>query len=196
MPRPRQISDEQILSAMRRSVLERGPAVSLEVVASSLAVSVPALLKRFGTRQNLMIAALRPNPEPAWLALAHEGPVADRPLEEQLHELLVRMYEHFREAVPCIVALRESGIADALVFPKANVVERAFEAVQRWLQLGRRRGVLEVASVDTAVSALIGAVQAHAFQAHVLKLKVSEPQQRRFVRDLARFLSRSLSPRP
>ena len=64
MARPRLITDEQILQTMRASVLEHGPAVSLDLVAEKLKVTGPALLKRFGTRQALMIEALKPPEEP------------------------------------------------------------------------------------------------------------------------------------
>ena len=91
MGRPRQISDEQILTAMRSCVLARGPNVALEVVAKELAVSVPALLKRFGNRQKLMLAALRPPDEPEWIAEVARGP-GEGPLERQLLEMFERIF--------------------------------------------------------------------------------------------------------
>ena len=67
MARPRTITDEQILGTMRASVLEHGPAVSLDFVAEKLGVTGPALLKRFGSRQKLMIEALKPPEVPTWV---------------------------------------------------------------------------------------------------------------------------------
>lgn len=67
MARPRQISDEQILTTMCSCVLSHGPQVSLDLVAKELGVTGPALLKRFGTREELMLRALRPPEVPAFL---------------------------------------------------------------------------------------------------------------------------------
>ena len=64
MGRPRQITDEQILDTTRTCVLEHGAQVSLDVVAERLGVTAPALLKRFGCRQELMVNALRPPAPP------------------------------------------------------------------------------------------------------------------------------------
>lgn len=66
MTRPRTVTDQAILDAARHCAMERGPAVSLDVIAERVGVTSPALLKRFGSRQDLMIAALRPSDPPAW----------------------------------------------------------------------------------------------------------------------------------
>jgi len=55
MARPRLITDEQILTTMRSCVLELGSHVSLDLVADKLGVTAPALLKRFGNRQELLL---------------------------------------------------------------------------------------------------------------------------------------------
>src|SRR5205809_765396 len=109
MGRPRQISDEQILATMRQRALAEGPNVSLDLVANELKVSTPALLKRFGNRQALMLAALRPPEDPEWLAVARRGP-GDGPLEAQLVDLFERIFAFMAEAIPCQTVLRESGI--------------------------------------------------------------------------------------
>src|SRR4051812_24286082 len=109
MSRPRQVSDEQILTAVRSSVSAHGPKVSLDKVAAQLGVTQPAILKRFGNRQALMLAALMPPAEPPWVEGLKGGPDA-RPFETQLNELAQRMTTWFVEIVPCMSALRESGI--------------------------------------------------------------------------------------
>ena len=45
MARPRTITDEQILGTMRSSVLEHGPAVSLDLVAEKLGVTKPSVVR-------------------------------------------------------------------------------------------------------------------------------------------------------
>src|ERR1700704_6691752 len=109
MARPRIVSDERILDATRAAVRLKGPSVSLDTIAARLGISQPALLKRFGTRNKLFIAALKPPEKPPFLPQIDSGP-DDRPLQQQLQELLEAMAEFFDEMAPCISALRESGI--------------------------------------------------------------------------------------
>ena len=96
MARPRQVSDVQILEAARACFLEHGASVSTTVIAKRLGVSQAALFKRFGTKEDLLVAALRPGPEMVrelldWLA---EGP-DERPIPEQLLDLGVRVRSFF-----------------------------------------------------------------------------------------------------
>ena len=48
MARPRRISNDQILEATRKAVLEHGATVSLDVIAHSLAVTPPAVFNAAG----------------------------------------------------------------------------------------------------------------------------------------------------
>ncbi|MFN7134425.1 MAG: TetR/AcrR family transcriptional regulator, partial [Myxococcales bacterium] len=109
MARPRQITDEQILEEARRCFLEHGPSVSTEVVAGRLQISQAVLFKRFRTKEELLIAALRPDPDPAWVRIVEEGP-DERPLREQLRQLAPLVTAWFDEIVPCIAVLRASSI--------------------------------------------------------------------------------------
>src|SRR5262245_56950630 len=109
MARPRQVSDEQILAQMRRVVLAHGPSASLELVAQALDVSVPALLKRFGSRQQLLVAALRPPESPEWINQVAAGPT-EAPFRQQLLDVFTQISDFMEEAVPCLTVLRESGI--------------------------------------------------------------------------------------
>ena len=104
MARPRQITDEEILRTARECTLERGPQVSLDVVAERLGVTPPALLKRFGSRRALLLAALRPSDNPEWIQELSAGP-DDRPLAAQLEEMLGRILDLMVREVPCLVAL-------------------------------------------------------------------------------------------
>src|SRR5262249_61326624 len=116
MARPGQVTDEEILKVARACTLEHGPHVSLDMVAEKLGVTPPALLKRFGSRRALLLAALRPNDDPRYLSDLARGP-DERPLPTQLEELLARVLDLMVREVPCMVALRESGIPLEDVFP-------------------------------------------------------------------------------
>ena len=191
MGRPRQISDEQILSAMREGVRAKGARVSLETVAAALKVSVPAILKRFGNREALMVAALKPPDPPEWVEVVRAGP-SDGPLEGQLAQLFSRLCTFMMQVMPCVIALRESGIpAERWLRPQAP--QRDVEAVHCWLTLARKKGLVLADELEASAVAMLGAVQSRAFLAHLLKRGFPEREQKAYVRDLARVFSRALS---
>ena len=69
----------------------------------------PALLKRFGSREAMMIAALRTADEPAWVKGFRRGP-DDRPFDEQLAGLFSRVLEFFSSEAARMSTLCESRI--------------------------------------------------------------------------------------
>src|SRR5919199_1662061 len=161
MPRPRLVTDDQILTAMRRGGLARGAHVPLEAVADELSVTVPALLKRFGTRRALMVAALKPPERPEWVEMVLRGP-DERPVETQLHEIFTRILEYLAEMVPCMAALRESGIPPDPISAKSSM-ERSRQTLRRWLEIARERRMISAPELDAVSHAMLGAVHARAF---------------------------------
>lgn len=195
MARPRLITDEQILRTMRSSVLEHGPAVSLDRVAEQLNVTSPALIKRFGSRQALMIAALKPPDQNAWSRRLAQAP-DDRPLQLQLEEVINSFSEAFSEAMPCLFALRESGIPMSEVFPSSEVppLVRALRAATRWLTQLSERGLADGSAIETAATALVGAITTRAMTAHLTRTPWSTRAQREYGKQLAQLFTRALSP--
>jgi AcrR family transcriptional regulator len=197
MSRPRRITDDQILATMRASVLEHGPAVSLDVVAAELGVTGPALLHRFGSRQALLLKALLPPVDAPWVLDLESGP-DDRPFVDQLEALLGRISEHFAAIAPCLSALRESGVATATLAEAKPGPLRAVRALTRWLVSARDRGL--VAGVDheleTAAAALLGAVHSHVMMAHIYKEWLSTRPAVEYAHDLARLFARALGAAP
>jgi AcrR family transcriptional regulator len=192
MGRPRQVSDEQILTAMREQVLAQGPRVALDRVADDLGISSPALLKRFGSRKALLLAALKPPENPEWIAALREGPNAQT-LEAQLFEMCHHISSFMASVIPCITALRESGISPAEVWKKKGP-EEGLRAVQQWLGRARERGLVTVPETDTAAFALLGALQNRAFHEHITQRKTSSRSQRQYLEELARIFTRALAP--
>ncbi len=195
MARPRQITDEQILQTMRSSVLQHGPAVSLDVVAEQLNVTSPALIKRFGTRRALMIAALKPPDDSAWLKSLAKSP-DDRSLQLQLEEVIGGFCEEFSKAMPCMFALRESGIPMSEVFSSSEVPPplRALRAMSKWLTQLSVRGLADGSAIETAATALIGAITTRAFTAHLTQTPWSMRGQRDYSKQLAQLFTRALAP--
>lgn len=192
--RPRLISDEQILATMRASVLEHGPQVSLDTVAAKLHVTGPALLKRFGSRRELLIQALRPPDGSELLAVLARAPDA-RPLEEQLAAVLGALWDFVAEVLPCIAALRESGIPHEEVFDKRRDSPGRFvKQLQKWLERAHAQGLVEGDGLEAAANAMLGAVQTRIFTAHVAKERLTGRHRREYLKDLTRFFTRALAP--
>jgi AcrR family transcriptional regulator len=194
MARPRLITDEQILQTMRASVLEHGPSVSLDLVAAKLKVTSPALLKRFGTRQALMIEALKPPEEPTWVQAHRE--VDGRPLEAQLEALFTDIWEFFAEALPCVMALRESGIASELWQKAVGPGPlRGLAALLKWLELAKVEGLIEGDDLETAAYTMLGALHMRTITSHITRQSLATRHHRHHLRGLASFFAGALAPR-
>jgi len=193
MSRPRRITDDQILATMRASVLEHGPSVSLDVVAAELGVTGPALLHRFGSRQALLLKALMPPAEAPFVADLDAGP-DDRPFAEQLESVLMRVSDHFSAIAPCMSALRESGIAQATLAEAKPGPLRSVQAFYRWLLRARDLGLVAAADheLETAATAILGAMHSHAMMAHIYKEALSTRPAVEHAHDLARLFARAL----
>ncbi len=197
MARPRQISDEQILTVTRDCVLSDGPAVSLDAIAGKLGVTGPALLKRFKTRQALLIAALKPPDVPQWAEDISSGPTS-APLEEQLVGIFTQVSDFMATVMPCITALRESGIPHHAIFGKGmpGGPLRGFEALHQWLLRAKERGLVTAPELESAALALLGALQTRSFFTHVFQRRYSARSDREYILELASFFSRALCTPP
>ena len=78
MARPRKHTDEELLAVARAVFIAHGPAVSMSVIAEQVGLSQPALSKRFGSKETLMVRALLPEPIDAWADMLDAGPDAGR----------------------------------------------------------------------------------------------------------------------
>lgn len=194
MARPRLVSDEQILSTTKACVEKHGPHVSLDVVAEALGITGPALLKRFGSRQELFLRALVPTSVPAWQQRLASGP-DERPLVDQLDELFQGMSQFFAETIPCISALRESGIShkDVQQLHKDPPPVRSIKAIAAWLKAARAKGLVQHEDYDTAATAILGAITHRQWLGHMYKQHWSHQNQRTFNREMAQFFTRALT---
>lgn len=194
MARPRLVTDEQILSTMRAAVLEHGPTVSLELVSDRLGVTSPALLKRFGTRQHLMLEALKPPEEPTWVKEHRD--VDDRPLAAQLEDLFTDIWEFAADVVPCVMALRESGI-DVEHWQKAAGPGplRGLAALVHWLGRAKAKGLVAGDDLETAAYTMLGALHLRVLTTHITRQSMATRHHRQALRDLASFFTGALAPR-
>jgi AcrR family transcriptional regulator len=196
MPRPRLVSDEDILSAVRKGVLQQGPAISLDLIAERLNVTAPALLKRFKTRNALLLAALKPPERPAFLDVIEKGPDV-RPFELQLREVVEAFTAFLEDVFPCMSALRESDIPkeELKTMFKNSSPTRAIEALTAWFARADHRGLCEAADPGAAALLLLGATQMPVSIRHMLQHqghKAANFHIDGYVQTLTRIVSRGL----
>lgn len=198
--RPRTVTDHAILDAARHCAIERGPAVSLDVIAERVGVTSPALLKRFGSRQELMIAALRPSDPPAWVRDLEGGPDA-RPLEEQLSGLIDRVLDFFAREMPCMTALSESGFPIEKIFDRKETPApfRNLWALSAWLKRAQDRGLIDKHAVadgdfESVATGMLGALHGRVFLSDFMGTSFWRRSRDQYVLDLARVYARALAP--
>lgn len=166
MARPRTVSDEEILDAARVCFLEHGASVSTATIADKLGISQPALFKRFGTKERLLIAALRPSPGD--LVEQLEGGPDQRPMRVQMREIAGALDAFAREMVPRIFVLRSAGIHPGQLCSAGELPPtlRLQRAVAAWILRGQRAGRLADGNVDAISMAFLGAIQGRSFVRH------------------------------
>jgi AcrR family transcriptional regulator len=106
MARPVTYDTEELLASARQTFLEVGPSASTHVLAKNAGVSEGTLFKRFGSKKNLFLQAIKFEPieNRAWftdLLKLRET----RSLEEVLVEAGLGLQEHFAHALPSIQML-------------------------------------------------------------------------------------------
>lgn len=196
MSRPRTVTNEAILATARECALERGANVALDVIAERLGVTAPALLRRFGSREAIMIAALRQGEEPPWLRELEAGP-DDRPLLEQLTGIVDRIVDFFERTAPLMALLRESGIPLERCFDLKKTPQpvRGVWALAAWLERARARGLVEGDDFESAGLAMLGSLHTRAFFNHFLPRSYWKRSRDQYVTDMAVLFTRALAPR-
>ncbi|HEY4220278.1 MAG TPA: hypothetical protein VGO62_03030 [Myxococcota bacterium] len=166
MARPRTIPDDVVLARVRDALFVRGLRASLADLAYAAGLTAPGLLRRFNSRDELVVKSLELPSVPAWVALLEGGP-DERPLHTQLHDILAQLDAFFTAMMPRLTALRESGCA------RKKNAPRAFAALRGWLERARERGLVrhlhKDADVAAAAELIIGAAHARAFYQHVVE---------------------------
>lgn len=173
MVRPRQISDHEIVRAARDTFIRLGPATAVNEIAERLGVSAAALFQRAGSKAQLMLMALSPGQPPALQNLA-APPSPERPIVAQLQGHLTELMTFFQSVIPALIVLRAAGLFPGQrrgrgkgrgEAPPAPVALRGLLA--RWLAEGAAQGRIQVKDPQACAEALLGAMEARCFNAHV-----------------------------
>jgi AcrR family transcriptional regulator len=197
MPRPRNITDEEILETARAVFLEQGARVSTAVVAKRIGISQAVLFQRFGTKENLLIEALKPPKNPKWAELLRRGP-DDRLIPEQLLEIAQAISLFLRDAVPCIAVMKSAGVDFDQVW-KSELKEappfRAQRLIGEWLDRAQQQGKItsRITTVDLA-TAFAGALQARPFMAHMASIELPPVESDPYLESLVEIIWRGVAP--
>ncbi|HEY7446129.1 MAG TPA: helix-turn-helix domain-containing protein [Vicinamibacterales bacterium] len=155
--RPRSVTDEDIIDAARNCLLAVGPSVTVAAIGERIGITGPAVLKRFGSKENLVARALLSEPPPD---LSH-GPDPG-PLRAQLVETLLHIERLLLGAAPKLATLRAGGVKASQWLDKPHP-RKARESLRGWLVKARKTHGLSHPDLDAAADLLISLVEARGF---------------------------------
>lgn len=195
MARPRLVSDGDILEAARACFVEHGPNVSTAVIAEQLGISQAALFKRFGTKQQLLVASLLPPEVPPFIEIVEAGP-DDRPLPDQLREITEAMGDFFVEITPRMAVMWASGLGVRNVMQCFDVPPpvRGLRALTGWFTRARDAGLVENCNPKANALMLMGSLQGRAFMT-VLLGDVATTDLDNYASTLADTMWRGIAPK-
>lgn len=162
MPRPRTISDDEILTAARSAFLKEGAGASTRAIAAQAGISEGVLFQRFGTKTKLFFAAMVP--WPAKLDEIFDAAPGEGEVPTNVEGILMRLLDYFREVMPVFVKLVSHPEFDLQEFLKAH----EFPAMQIGGRLGEylaaeaRLGRVRPGHVPAATALLVHAVHNYA----------------------------------
>jgi AcrR family transcriptional regulator len=166
MARPQKVSDETILAAARTYFVEQGAHASTDLLADQLGVSSAALFKRFGTKHNLLVAALTPQ-VPRWVLTLDEGPDAAPSMREQLEAVAGKLLRFLGEALPCVLALRNEIPVDVPRHQGTPMPVLVQQQLAKFITIAQAQGRLGPCDPLAAAQALVGGIQARVMLEHL-----------------------------
>lgn len=98
MARPRTIDDDDLLRAARGVFLAHGHTATTRQVAEAAGISEAVLYQRFGNKDELFFAAMRPPPPDVAAILGPEAEPGDA--RGYVRRVVVRAGRHFADAIP------------------------------------------------------------------------------------------------
>jgi AcrR family transcriptional regulator len=183
--RPRQFHDEDLLAAARACFIAHGPGVSTTLIAEQAGVSQATLFKRFGTKRDLLVAALTLRSDATLLTLLDQGPT-DAPLPVQLEALASALVTQFDRMLPCVMTLWAAGLSPQEVLPAGveSPLVVARRQLVRFFAAAQQQGRLGGAPPASLALQFIGAAKELAFQRHLFPDSAPDLSTSTYARDL------------
>lgn len=183
MPRPRQVSDEQIRTAARKVFHRVGINAPVALVAKALGVTPAALFHRTGSKEQLFVMATE-GVEPRHFKVIQAlrgGPVPDRALDEQLTEILTRLSAHLAVVCPNIFLRFAAGLHRRR---RRGLSEATRHELAAWLERAKPLGPWHFGSASVMADALVGSIEARHFWGFLHHKRTSVAAEQHFVRAL------------
>jgi AcrR family transcriptional regulator len=195
MVRPRNTTDAQILEEARACFLEHGAGVSTTLIAERLGISHGVLFQRFGTKDQLLRAALMPPSEQPWMARVRAGP-DDRDVRTQLAELAEEISTYLEQIVPCVAVLRSAGLLlESLAERREELPPvRARREITAWFSRAIARGLLRAVTPAHAADLFLGPLQFRPFQQHLSGQGFDRADNRAYREFVVDAVCRTLAP--
>lgn len=196
MARPRTISDDQILQAARECFYEHGPSVATDVIAEQLGVSPQALFKRFNNKQDLMLAAVAPSGQAPWIPLVEAGP-DDRPLSDQLTEILSELAEFFVDIARRMSVLRWSGTDPKTLMERYDEPPPITDirVLSGWLKRAVERGLIRQIDFNAAAMLMLTSMHGPAMLTDMLGQHPTGHSRPEYVAFIVDMLLQGMVPR-
>ena len=176
MGRRRQVSDRQISAAAREVFLDRGAKAPVAMVAKKLGVSTATLFQRTGSKQQLMLMALRT--EGSAVTELERGLQPGVPVREQLHSVLMEINEYLGSIISASLTLRAARIEAELPEPTPSRVRAMLVS---WLAQATTAELLVVQDLRTTADVLIGTLESRHIHAYMQQLQLSSQQHREYI---------------
>jgi AcrR family transcriptional regulator len=181
MPRPKQVSDEQLLRAARKVFLKDGFKAPVSAVAKELGVTPAALFHRVKSKERLFLQALYPK-DPPELQILEGRPAADGRVREQLIEILFGLTGYLAHAMPAMFHLHSGGLPIGRQHKKqSNPMLRLHIGLAKWLRYAASRGWIRIKNPVITAEALLGALEARYLRGYLLAETFAPVQNRAFV---------------
>lgn len=180
MGRRRQVSDREISVAAREVFLDRGPKAPVALVAKKLGVSTATLFQRTGTKQQLMLMALRPDGATPVTEL-ERGLQPGIPVLEQLGHVLLEINQYLGAIITGSLTLRAACIEENLPDPTPTHLRDMLAA---WLRQAAAAKLLRVSDAPTTADVLIGTLESRHIHAYMKQQRLSSQQHRDYIRDM------------
>lgn len=157
------MEDDALLAAARACFLEHGPAVAVSVIGERAGLSPPAIVRRFGTKEALLVEAMRPPVAAEFMEALACGPTGE-PIDAQLLALGLQIGSFLQHMVPCVNTLAASGMRPREVFAlyDAPTPDRVQRDLAAWAERAVAAGLLQPVRTLDFATAFVGALQVHA----------------------------------
>ncbi len=197
MPRPRHITDEQIVTAARDAFLDQGFGATTAEIARRAGVSEGTLFKRYTSKEELFEAALGLRDYGQWrpelLARTGQGDV-----RRNLEGAALAILHESSSLVPRLMAMFSRGhdpSHNPLLGRLDNPVRRDAEALAAYLRAETQLGRVRPQDVDVTALTVMGALTHYIHREHMMPPQGHDAiDSGRLVRSLFDVLWPGLSP--